>query len=295
MSHKAGFVSIIGSPNVGKSTLMNALIGQKMSIITPKAQTTRHRIFGILNSDNAQIVYSDTPGIVEASYKLHETMMMAVESALEDADIFLFVTDIYEKQNLHPQVVERIKSSGLPVLVLINKIDKLKNQEFLVKMVEFWHQTFPAAEILPISAKEKVNTNFVLEKILNWLPEHPAYFEKGFLSDRTTRFFVSEIIREKILLLYEKEIPYCSEVLIESYEESEKLVRIGAQIIVARESQKAILLGHKGEKIRELGQQARLDIEAFIEQKVFLEMHIKVDKDWRNDERKLRKYGYLLS
>jgi len=292
--HKAGFVNIIGSPNVGKSTLMNALIGQKMSIISPKAQTTRHRIFGLLNGEDFQIVYSDTPGILSSSYKLHDVMMQAVKTSLEDADVFLFLTDIYEKQNFHPEIIQKINTSNVPILLLINKIDLLKNKDFLDKMVEFWNKEIPNAEILPISALKRENTEWVLKKILSWLPEHPAYFDKDQLSDRNMRFFVSEIIREKIFLNYEKEVPYCSEVIVEEYIQGQKVLEILATIIVSRETQKAIILGHRGEKIKKLGIDARKDIEEFTRQNIFLKLFVKVDSDWRDDDYKLKKYGYIL-
>ena len=294
MEHQAGFVNIIGSPNVGKSTLMNALVGQKMSIISPKAQTTRHRIFGLLNGENYQVVYSDTPGLLTSSYKLHDTMMTAVHSALEDADVFLLLTDIYEKQNFHPEVLRKINESNIPILLLINKIDLLKNQDFLVKMVEFWHKEIPNAEILPISALKQENTDLVLKKTLSWIPNHPAYFDKDHLSDRNMRFFASEIIREKIFLNYEKEIPYCTEIVVEEYIQGEKVIEIMANVIVSRESQKAIILGHKGERIKKMSTEARKDIEAFVGQQVYLKLFVKIDKDWRDDNRKLRQYGYIL-
>lgn len=291
MKHKAGFVNIIGSPNVGKSTLMNELLGERLSIITSKAQTTRHRILGIYNDDQHQVVFSDTPGVVNPGYKLHEAMLKSVQGAFTDADVLIYVAEIGEKEVKNAQLLEAINGLEVPVLVLINKID-LSNEEIVENQIEHWNKLIPKGMVLPISALNKFNTDMVMQKILELLPEAPAYYDKDHLSDRPIRFFVSEIIREKILLNYEKEVPYSCEVLIEEYKEEEKITRIGAVIIVARESQKGIIIGHKGSKLKRIGTTARKDIEKMLNQKVFLQMHVKVDKNWRDDERKLRKYGY---
>lgn len=288
--HKAGFVNIIGNPNVGKSTLMNALVGEKLSIITSKAQTTRHRIMGIVNGEDFQIVYTDTPGLVHPHYKLHESMMSFVHAALQDADLFLVVTEVGE-QFKNETVLERIKQSGVPVVVVINKID-LSDQPTVEQMVQRWQTLLPEADIVPTSATERFNVDTVFDRVLHQLPEAPAYFPKDELTDRSMRFFVSEIVREKILLHYQKEIPYSCEVAVESYEELENLDRISATIYVERESQKAILIGHRGSAIKRVGIDARHDIEDFTGKKCFLELRIKVLKDWRNSDRALRQFGY---
>jgi GTP-binding protein Era len=290
MTHKAGFVNIIGNPNVGKSTLMNALSGEKLSIITPKAQTTRHRIMGIVNGEDFQIVYSDTPGIVNPHYKLHQSMMHFVESALLDADVFLYVTEFGET-GFDEQIVGRIREAGKPLLLLINKIDLASHEEVYQK-IDFWHTAIPDAEILPVSALKRVNTDKLVEKLIGLLPESPPYFPKDELTDRPLRFFVSEIIREKIFLQFQKEVPYSCEVIVNEFKEEQPVVKIAASIYVARESQKAILLGHQGKAIKRLGTEARKDIESFIDSRVFLELTIKVSKDWRDDERQLRRFGY---
>jgi len=292
MSHKCGFVNIIGNPNVGKSTLMNALIGEKLSIITSKAQTTRHRIMGILNSDDYQIVYSDTPGIVNPHYKLHESMMNYVNSALIDADVFLIVTELGEdiKNN---NILEHIKNSGIPAIIVINKID-LSEQSFIEQKIKEWREKFPDADIIPVSSLYGFNLDKVLEAILNYLPECPPYFPKDEMSDKTLRFFAAEIIREKIFENYSKEIPYSCEVVIESYKEEDKIDRISAVIFVERESQKAIIIGNKGLALKKVASQARLDLEKFLQKKVFLEVFVKVNKDWRNNENILKKFGYTL-
>lgn len=290
MAHKSGFVNIIGNPNVGKSTLMNALVGEKISIITSKAQTTRHRIMGIVSGDDFQIVYSDTPGVLDPKYKLQESMMSFVKTALLDADIFLYVVEAGEKTP-NVEVVEKLKQSGLPILLLINKID-LSNQEAVNKKIAFWEETIPEAVVMAISALHKFNLEAVFEKLLELLPESPAFYPKDELTDKSMRFIVSEIIREKILIHYKKEVPYSVEVIVDSYKEEENIVRISANIFVVRESQKAILLGHRGESIKRVGTEARKDIEQFIEKKVFLETFIKVKKDWRNNERDLKQFGY---
>jgi GTP-binding protein Era len=291
MGHKAGFVNIIGYPNVGKSTLMNALVGEKLSIITSKAQTTRHRIMGIVNGEDFQIVYSDTPGIVRTpSYKMHEYMNKFIESALLDADIMLLMTEPGIKFQ-EKEIIEKLQKSGTPVLVLINKID-LSDQEKVVEEMQSWKELLPKAEIIPISALEAFNISKVFDEILEKLPESPAYYDKEEFTTRSMRFFVAEIIREKILLNYRKEIPYSVEVAVDSYKEEEKLVRIAATIFVSRESQKAIILGHQGKSIKKTASQARIDMEEFIGNKVFLEVTVKVKKDWRDNETMLKHFGY---
>ncbi len=290
MAHKAGFVSIIGKPNVGKSTLMNALIGEQMSIITPKAQTTRHRIKGILNTDDYQIVFSDTPGVIKPHYGMHESMMTAVEGSIVDADIVLLVTDINEKHD-EGEVLEKLKNNTAPLAILINKIDK-STQEWIEKKAAYWRELLNPTLILAISAKEKFNVEAVLGFILEHLPEHPPYYEKDELSDRNLRFFVSEMIREKIFLTYQQEIPYSTEVIIRSFKEEEKVCKISAEIIVERESQKGIIIGKGGEMLKLIGSKARIDIEAFIDQKVYLELFVKVVPDWRNKKLYLKNFGY---
>jgi GTPase len=291
LKHKSGFVNIIGNPNAGKSTLMNALVGEKVSIITSKAQTTRHRILGIVNGDDFQIVYSDTPGLLKPSYKLQEAMMEAVEGAFSDADVFLLVIDVKDKNDPDPAALERIRKSGMPVIVVLNKTDLIA-QEKLFPMADRWIKEFPKGEVIPVSALKGRNIDRLFELIMKHLPEHPAYFDKGALTDRTMRFFVSEIIREKIFLNYEQEIPYAAEVYIDTYEESPNLDKIRAIILVERESQKGIILGNKGEAIKRMGTAARKDIEEFTEKKCFLELFVKVDEDWRNDQKKVKRYGY---
>ncbi len=289
--HKAGFVNIIGNPNVGKSTLMNCLLGEKLSIVTPKAQTTRHRINGILNGENYQIVFSDTPGIINPKYKLQEQMMKFIQTALEDADIFILITEIHENFN-HTKILEKLKKSGLPVLVLINKID-LAQQDEVISKSEEWKKHFPDWYVLPISALQSFNITPILDKIIDLLPESPPYYPKDQVSDKTERFFISETIREKILLNYKKEIPYSVEVTVESFKETETLIRIRCIIYVARDSQKAILIGHQGKALKNIGTQARKEIEQFLGRQVFLELHVKVSKNWRENELKLRNFGYI--
>ena len=291
MSHKAGFVNIIGSPNVGKSTLMNALIGEKLSIVTSKAQTTRHRILGIVNEEDYQIVFSDTPGVVNASYKLHESMMNAVNTSLSDADIIILMTDTLEDTLNHVDTLEKIKKVSIPVLCLVNKIDK-SNQEIADKRLTYWKEILPNATIIPISALHGFNLESVWDFILKNIPINPPYYDKDELSDRPMRFFVSEIIREKIFLHCKKEIPYSCQVEIESYLQEDKLIRIRAVIIVERDSQRGILIGKEGTMLKRIGREARLEIEQFIDSKVFLENYVKVDKNWRSMESKLKKYGY---
>ena len=291
MSHKSGFVNIIGSPNVGKSTLMNQLVGEKLSIITSKMQTTRHRIMGMVNNKDYQIVFSDTPGIIKPAYKLHENMMKFVSEALKDADVILVVSDIYEDPNKLEKRLIQINQINVPTLLLINKIDQ-SEQTKLEKLVNQWKIKLPKAEILPISALHNMSLDFIFPKILEWLPENPPYFDKDQLTNKSMRFFVSEIIREKILKIYQKEVPYSCEVTVEEYKEEEKIVRIRANIMVSRTSQKSIVIGHQGKKIKKLGIESRIDIESFISKKVHLELFVKVDKDWRDKEGKLKKYGY---
>ncbi len=289
--HKSGFVNIIGNPNVGKSTLMNTLVGEKLSIITSKAQTTRHRILGIVSGDDFQIVFSDTPGILKPSYKLQESMMKFVTGAVSDADVILYVTDTVEQGDRSAEIVGRIRESGIPTIVVINKID-LSNPEALDALVDKWRELLPAAEIVPVSAKENFNIQGLFGKILDILPEGPAFYPKDTLTDKTLRFFASEIIREKILKFYDKEIPYSCEIEIDSYKEEPAIDRISATIYVARDSQKGILIGHKGEKLKKVGQAAREDMEEFLGKKVFLQLYVKVSDDWRNNERQLKRFGY---
>ncbi len=288
--HKAGFVNIVGNPNVGKSTLMNALVGEKLSIITSKAQTTRHRIMGIVNGDDFQIVYTDTPGIVNPHYKLHESMMGFVQSALQDADLFLLVSEMGEPLK-NKSVERKIAESDIPVIVVINKID-LSNQTEINKQMVWWQQLIPRAIVVPASATERFNVDVIFDNILRLLPENPPYFPKDELTDRSMRFFVSEIVREKILLYYQKEIPYSCEVAVESYEEKDGIDNISCLIYVERESQKAIIIGHQGKAIKRLGIEARKDIEEFTGKRCFLNLHIKVLKDWRNSDRALKSFGY---
>ena len=292
MAHIAGFVNIIGNPNVGKSTLMNAMVGEKLSIITPKAQTTRHRIMGILNEEDYQIVFSDTPGILETHYKLHESMMKFVESSFQDADIFLFVTSIDETFN-NDIVLQRLQKAEIPVFLLLNKID-LSEQSIVENSINEWAKKLPNAEIIPVSALHKFNLDRILKSIIEKLPENPPYYSKDELTDKPQKFFVSEIIREKIFLYYSQEIPYCTEVEIESYKEEKAIVKIRSIIYVTRDSQKGILIGNRGEALKKIGTLARKDIEAFIGQKVFLEIFVKVNKDWRNNETQLKRFGYDL-
>ena len=290
MQHKSGFVNIIGNPNAGKSTLMNALVCDRLSIITPKAQTTRHRIIGILNHDDYQIVFSDTPGLVNPHYKLQESMMTSIHSALHDADAFVLLSDLGEDFK-NPDIIERIKASGIPIILLLNKID-LSTQEDIATKIEEWKNKLPTAQILPISALHKFNVDAVVSMVLEHLPEAPPYYPKDEVSDRNLRFFVSEIIREKILLYYKKEIPYSVEVVVESYTEEETIDKIRALIFVERESQKAIVIGNKGSALKRVGKEARKQMEAFLGKQVFLELYVKVMKDWRDNEKVLKRFGY---
>jgi GTP-binding protein Era len=291
MAHKAGFVNIIGSPNVGKSTLMNALVGERLSIITSKAQTTRHRIMGIVNGEDFQIVYSDTPGVLKPNYKLQESMMEFVNTALSDADIILFVTDIYEDIAIDEKVLHRIKNTNAKVLVLVNKID-LAKQDQLESKVQYWKTEVPKAEVIPVSALEKFNINYIFDRIIALLPEGPGFFDKDQLTDKPEKFFVSEIIREKILLNYKKEIPYSVEVVIESFKDEPKIIKIRAEILVVRDSQKGIIIGHQGKALKKVGTEARKDMEEFFQKQVFLELFVKVNKDWRDDDLQLKRFGY---
>lgn len=293
MAHRSGFVNIIGNPNVGKSTLMNQLVGERLSIITSKAQTTRHRIMGIVNGDDFQIVYSDTPGILKPNYKLQEKMMKFVRGAITDADVLLYVTDTVEDSDRSADIIEKVNLSGIPTIVVINKVD-LTTPDKLVALVEKWQALLPNAIIAPCSAKENFNVEGVFNLILERLPEGEPFYPKDTLTDKTLRFFASEIIREKILLNYDKEIPYSCEIAIESYKEEPTIDRISATIFVARSSQKGIVIGHKGEKLKKVGQQARIDLEAFLGKKVFLELYVKVQEDWRNNDSQLKRFGYEL-
>lgn len=290
--HKSGFVNIIGNPNKGKSTLMNALVGERLSIITSKAQTTRHRIMGIVNGDDFQIVYSDTPGILRPNYKLQESMMRFVMGALADADILLYVTDVTEHPDVSNEVLSRVAAGGVKTLLVINKID-LTTPDQLESLVEEWQKALPEVEIIPVSALNNFNIGGLFDRILAALPEGEPYYPKDALTDKTLRFFASEIVREKILLNYQKEIPYCVEVAVDEYHEEPTIDRISATIYVARESQKAILIGHKGSKLKKVGTEAREELERFLGKKVFLKLFVKVNENWRNDDRQLRRFGYL--
>lgn len=291
MVHKAGFVNIIGNPNVGKSTLMNRLVGEKLSIITSKAQTTRHRILGIVNEENYQIVFSDTPGILQPAYELQHSMMDFVRTAFEDADILLYIIESGESELKDPSFFAKIQHSKIPVILLINKID-LSTQEEVVGQMKIWQDKLPNAIIYPISALNNFNLQVVLEKIIELLPESPPYYPKDQLTDKSERFFVNESIREKILLNFKKEIPYAVEIETESFEEEENIIRIRSVIMVERDTQKGILIGHKGLALKRIGSEARIDLEKFFEKKIFLELYVKVNKDWRSNERQLKRFGY---
>lgn len=289
--HKAGFVNIVGNPNVGKSTLMNLLVGERISIATFKAQTTRHRIMGIINSDEAQIVFSDTPGVLKPNYKLQESMLAFSESALEDADVLLYVTDVVEKIDKNADFLQKVTKLNVPILLVINKID-LSNQKELETLVEQWHEVLPTAEIFPISATAKFNVDNLLSRIKELLPESPPYFDKDQWTDKPARFFVTEIIREKILLYYDKEIPYAVEVVVEQFKEKDKSIHISAIIYVERDSQKGIIIGHQGVALKKVSTEARKTLEKFFEKSIYLEIFVKVDKDWRSSSRRLDAYGY---
>ncbi|MBQ2344415.1 MAG: GTPase Era [Prevotella sp.] len=289
--HKAGFVNIVGNPNVGKSTLMNQLVGERISIATFKAQTTRHRIMGIVNTDDMQIVFSDTPGVLKPNYKLQESMLAFSESALKDADVLLYVTDVIENPEKNMDFLEKVKKMTIPVLLIINKID-LSNQQKLSELVEKWHYLLPNSEILPLSASNKFGIDLLLNKIKELLPDSPPYFDKDQLTDKPARFFVSEIIREKILLYYDKEIPYSVEVSVESFKESDERIDIHAVIYVERESQKGIIIGHQGVALKKVGMESRKALERFFGKKIYLETFVKVDKDWRSSQKELNNFGY---
>jgi len=292
-AHKAGFVNIVGNPNVGKSTLMNDLVGERLSIITSKAQTTRHRITGIVNTPEYQIVYSDTPGVLKPRYKLQESMLGFSESALTDADVLLYVTDTVEDPEKNKKYLDRVARESVPVILVINKIDLLKGQEDLLRLVDRWKERLPKAEIFPTSATEHFNIDNLKRRIVELLPVAPPYFGKDALTDKPARFFVTEIIREKLLLSFDKEVPYSTEVLVEKFDEKEKSIHIMAVIYVERDSQKGIIIGKNGDKIKKVGIEARTDIEKFFDKKVYLELFVKVDKDWGNRENKLRAFGYI--
>ena len=289
--HKAGFVNIVGNPNVGKSTLMNQLVGERISIATFKAQTTRHRIMGIVNTDDMQIVFSDTPGVLKPNYKLQESMLAFSESALKDADVLLYVTDVIENPEKNIDFLEKVKKMTIPVLLIINKID-LSNQQKLSELVDKWHHLLPNSEILPLSASNKFGIDLLLSKIKELLPDSPPYFDKDQLTDKPARFFVSEIIREKILLYYDKEIPYSVEVSVESFKESDERIDIHAVIYVERESQKGIIIGHQGVALKKVGTESRKALERFFGKKIYLETFVKVDKDWRSSQKELNNFGY---
>ena len=289
--HKAGFVNIVGNPNVGKSTLMNQLVGERISIATFKAQTTRHRIMGIVNTENMQIVFSDTPGVLKPNYKMQELMLQFSESALADADILLYVTDVIEKPEKNADFLDKVAKMTIPVILLINKIDE-SNQETLITLVEKWHNLLPKAEILPISAKNKFGTDVLMKRIEELLPESPAYFDKDQLTDKPAKFFVTEIIREKILRYYDKEVPYSVEVVVERFKEDEKKIHINAIIYVERDSQKGIIIGQQGQALKKVSTEARKSLEKFFDKRIYLETYVKVDKDWRNSQKELGNFGY---
>ena len=290
--HKAGFVNIVGNPNVGKSTLMNDLVGERISIITSKAQTTRHRIMGIVNAPDYQIVFSDTPGVLDPKYKLQESMLAFSQGALTDADILIYVTDVVEDPEKNADFLASVAKEKIPVILVINKIDLVKNQKQLEELVEKWHKILPNAEILPTSALEHFNVDILTRRIVELLPEHAPYFGKDALTDKPARFFVTEIIREKILTNYDKEVPYSVEAIVEKFEEKENSIHIMAVIYVERESQKGIIIGHQGASLKRVGSEARKDIEAFFGKRVYLELFVKVEPNWRNRENKLRQFGY---
>ncbi|QRX63430.1 GTPase Era [Dysgonomonadaceae bacterium zrk40] len=291
--HRSGFVNIVGNPNVGKSTLMNRLVGEKISIITAKAQTTRHRIIGIVNKPGYQVVYSDTPGVLRPNYKLQEQMLTFSLSALQDADVLLYVTDVVEKVDKNDVFLAKVQQLDLPLLLLINKIDQT-TQEALEQLVMQWQTLLPKAEIYPISALNNFSVDLVQKRVLELLPESPPYFEKDALTDKPARFFVAEIIREKALLLYQKEVPYAIEAIVEEFLEEKDIIRIRAIILVERDTQKGIVIGHKGESLKKLGTMARKDIERFFEKKIYLQLYVKVEKDWRNRDNLLKTFGYKL-
>ena len=291
--HRAGFVNIVGNPNVGKSTLSNRLVGERLSIITSKAQTTRHRIMGIVNGEDYQIVFSDTPGVLKPKFRLQQSMLEYSTGALVDADVLLYVTDVIESPTKNQDFLERVAREKVPVLLVINKIDLLKGNDDLMRIIDQWKQLLPNAEVFPTSALENFNVENIMKRIVELLPESPPYFGKDALTDRSSRFFVTEIVREKILMTYDKEVPYATQVIVEKFDESDTAIHIMAVIYVERDTQKGIIIGHQGKKLKHVGIEARKDIEKFFEKKVFLELYVKVEKDWRNQENKLRAFGYI--
>ena len=291
MEHKSGFVNIIGNPNVGKSTLMNALVGERLSIITSKAQTTRHRILGIVNEDNHQVIFSDTPGVIEPHYKLQENMMDFVHAAFQDADVLVYMVETGEKELKDKTIFERLKQTDIPLILLLNKIDTV-NQDFVNQQLSLWSERLPKAEVYPISALNKFNLEVVMERIKELLPISPPYYAKDTLTDKSERFFVSETIREKILKYYKKEIPYSVEIEVEEFLDEPEIIKIRAIIYVVRDSQKGIIIGHKGVALKKVGTLARRDLELFFQKKLFLDLYVKVNKDWRNDEKQLKRFGY---
>ena len=291
--HRAGFVNIVGNPNVGKSTLSNRLVGERLSIITSKAQTTRHRIMGIVNGEDYQIVFSDTPGVLKPKFRLQQSMLEYSTGALVDADVLLYVTDVIESPTKNQDFLDRVAREQIPILLVINKIDLLQGNDDLMRIIEQWKQLLPTAEVFPTSALENFNVDNIMKRIVELLPESPPYFGKDALTDRSSRFFVTEIVREKILLTYDKEVPYATQVIVEKFDESDTAIHIMAVIYVERESQKGIIIGHRGSKLKHVGIEARKDIEKFFEKKIFLELYVKVEKDWRNQESKLRAFGYI--
>ena len=291
--HRAGFVNIVGNPNVGKSTLSNRLVGERLSIITSKAPTTRHRIMGIVNGDDYQIVFSDTPGVLKPKFRLQQSMLEYSTGALIDADVLLYVTDVIETPTKNQEFLDKVAREKIPILLVINKIDLLKGNDELVKLIDQWKELLPNAEVFPTSALENFNVDNIMKRIVELLPESPPYFGKDALTDRSSRFFVTEIVREKILMTYDKEVPYATQVIVEKFDESEKSIHIMAVIYVERNSQKGIIIGHQGKMLKRVGTEARKDIEKFFEKKVFLELYVKVEKDWRNQESKLRAFGYI--
>ena len=291
--HRAGFVNIVGNPNVGKSTLSNRLVGERLSIITSKSQTTRHRIMGIVNGEDYQIVFSDTPGVLKPKFKLQQSMLEYSTGALVDADVLLYVTDVVEKPTKNQDFLDRVAKEKIPILLIINKIDLLKGNDDLVRIIDQWKQLLPNAEVFPTSALENFNVDNIMKRIVELLPESPPYFGKDALTDRSSRFFVTEIVREKILMTYDKEVPYATQVIVEKFDESDNAIHIMAVIYVERDSQKGIIIGHQGKMLKRVGTEARKDIEKFFDKKVFLELYVKVEKDWRNQEKKLKAFGYI--
>ena len=291
--HRAGFVNIVGNPNVGKSTLSNRLVGERLSIITSKAQTTRHRIMGIVNGEDYQIVFSDTPGVLKPKFRLQQSMLEYSTGALVDADVLLYVTDVVESPTKNQDFLDKVAREKIPILLVINKIDLLKGNDDLMRIIDQWKQLLPNAEVFPTSALENFNVDNIMKRIVELLPESPPYFGKDALTDRSSRFFVTEIIREKILTTYDKEVPYATQVIVEKFDESDNAIHIMAVIYVERDSQKGIIIGHQGKMLKRVGTEARKDIEKFFDKKVFLELYVKVEKDWRNQENKLRAFGYI--